>query len=182
MFQTERIRFRAVQETDFETFHAWWSDPELMVHQTGHAVTLRQRETNDAMFRAWCKDAPSAVAFSVERRSDGVLIGECNLWGYTPKDRCGTLAIMLGRTYWDEGYGTEALRLLLAYSFGELNVHRVQLTVNADNARAIRAYEKAGFVAEGCSREAYFRDGRWCDVVHMGVLQREFWGRPQDAP
>jgi RimJ/RimL family protein N-acetyltransferase len=63
---------------------------------------------------------------------------------------------------------------LLNYAFNELNLNRVQLTVNADNPRAVRAYQKAGFQEEGRAREAFFRDGRWQDMLYMAVLRRDF--------
>ncbi len=170
MFTGERVRLRAVTEADFPTFHEWWSDPEVLTHQTIDPITLRSQAENEEFFRGF-KNTSTTVGFAIERLSDSVLIGECKLWGYTPTNRCATLAIILGRAFWNGGYGTEALRLLLEYAFNELNLHRVQLTVNADNARGIRAYEKAGFVREGQARETYFRAGEWRDIVYMGALR-----------
>jgi RimJ/RimL family protein N-acetyltransferase len=46
--------------------------------------------------------------------------------------------------------------------------------VLAYNKRAIRAYEKCGFVIEGREREAAFVDGAWHDDVMMGLLDHEF--------
>jgi RimJ/RimL family protein N-acetyltransferase len=42
------------------------------------------------------------------------------------------------------------------------------------NARALRAYQKCGFVIEGREREAAFVDGTWFDDVMMGILDREY--------
>ena len=85
------------------------------------------------------------------------------------------LGIGIGdRADWSKGYGSEALRLALRYAFTELNLHRVSLTVLEGNARAIRAYEKAGFVLEGQSREYSRYDGQWLGEVFMGIL-REDW-------
>jgi RimJ/RimL family protein N-acetyltransferase len=175
MFQGKRVRLRAVSESDFKTFCEWWSDPEVMTHQTTGPIKLRQPQTDEEMFRTWSKDSDSGIAFSIELLEDNMLIGECNLWGYTSKNQCGTTAIIVGKSFWNQGYGTEALRLLVSYAFNELNLHRVQLTVNGDNARAIRAYEKVGFVVEGRAREFYFRAGKWRDMLYMGALQHDLF-------
>ena len=58
-----------------------------------------------------------------------------------------------------QGYGREALDLLLGYAFHELGLYRVGLTVLDYNTAAIRAYERVGFVREGVQREAVWRAG-----------------------
>lgn len=50
------------------------------------------------------------------------------------------------------------------------------------NARVRRVYEKRGFQVEGRVREAKLRDGRWCDNIIMGILDREFLALDQEAP
>jgi RimJ/RimL family protein N-acetyltransferase len=48
--------------------------------------------------------------------------------------------------------------------------------VLAYNERAIRAYQKCGFVVEGRERETAFVDGKWHDDLMMGLLSTEFQG------
>ncbi|MEC3557614.1 GNAT family protein, partial [Bacillus thuringiensis] len=71
-------------------------------------------------------------------------------------------------------YGSEAMKLLLDYAFLELNLHRVSLRVFSFNHKAIKLYEKIGFVHEGSSRQSLYRNGAWHDIVHMGLLQSEY--------
>lgn len=68
------------------------------------------------------------------------------------------------------GIGTAAAKLMLKYCFEELKLHRVFLRVYADNVQAIRSYEKAGFAREAYLRDDVFVDGRFRDIVLMGVL------------
>ncbi len=83
------------------------------------------------------------------------------------------------REYWGNGYGTDAMRAILHFAFTELNLYRVSLNVFEYNPRAIRSYEKAGFVAEGRQRQVLNRDGRRWDVIYMGILHEE-WERRQE--
>ena len=69
-----------------------------------------------------------------------------------------------------KGYGTAAAKLMIRYCFEELGLHRLFLRVYADNAQAIRSYEKAGFEKEAFLREDVCIDGRFCDIVLMGIL------------
>jgi len=72
------------------------------------------------------------------------------------------------------GVGSEAVGLLLRFAFDDLNLQRVQLHVFADNAAAIRVYEKAGFVREGVLRQAAHIGGKYVDVVLMGILREDY--------
>lgn len=71
------------------------------------------------------------------------------------------------------GVGTAAAKLMLRYCFEEEGLHRIFLRVLAENGRAIRSYEKAGFVREGCFHDHVFLDGEYRDVVFMGALREE---------
>jgi hypothetical protein len=55
-----------------------------------------------------------------------------------------------------------------------LALHRVSLKVVADNVRAVAAYRKCGFVAEGRLRQTFFRDGEWHDDLSMAILAPEW--------
>ena len=71
-----------------------------------------------------------------------------------------------------KGYGTAAAKLMIQYSFAELGLHRLFLRVYADNRQAIRSYEKAGFEKEAYLRDDVCIDGKYRDIVLMGVLNR----------
>ena len=113
-----------------------------------------------------------AVIFGIRRRTSGALIGVCQLVGISQVHRSADLQIRIGDTRArDRGIGTEAVRRLVRFAFADLNLHRVSLHVFAGNARAIRAYEKAGFVREGRLREAAHIDGRYVDLLVMGIVR-----------
>jgi RimJ/RimL family protein N-acetyltransferase len=56
-----------------------------------------------------------------------------------------------------------------------MNLHRISLQVFSFNEKAIRLYKKIGFQQEGKSREGLFREDKWCDIIHMGLLQKEYF-------
>ena len=84
------------------------------------------------------------------------------------------LGIGIGdKTYWGQGYGREAVQLLVDYGFRHHNLHKVWLEVHGRNQRAIRAYRACGFVEEGRLRQHVWSDGAYDDLVIMGVLRPE---------
>ena len=68
------------------------------------------------------------------------------------------------------GIGTAAAKLMLRYCFEEEGLHRIYLRALSDNGRAIRSYEKAGFLREACLRDDVRIDGKYCDIVWMAAL------------
>lgn len=106
---------------------------------------------------------------------DGRAVGDARLHSIREQDSRANLAIgiedptLLGR-----GYGTEAIKLLLGYAFGPMRLNRIGVRVLEYNSRALRAYEKCGFVVEGRERQAARVDDRWYDDIMLGLLAREW--------
>ena len=92
-----------------------------------------------------------------------------------PNDRKAEFGINLGDVaYQNKGFGTEAARLAIRFGFEELNLNRIGLSVFANNTRAIRCYQKAGFVQEGCLRQAFYRSGQFHDEYRFAILRDEW--------
>lgn len=73
-------------------------------------------------------------------------------------------------SYQNQGYGTALVEQFLEIAHKIMCLHRVELRVFADNARAIHVYEKAGFVSEGLLRDAVMKAGKYRDVVIMAHI------------
>jgi aminoglycoside 6'-N-acetyltransferase len=91
-----------------------------------------------------------------------------------PMYRHAGIDIFLTASCHGQGLGTEAIRLLARHLFEERGHHRLTIDPAADNAAAIRAYEKVGFRRVGIMRN-YERgpDGAWHDGLLMDMLREE---------
>jgi RimJ/RimL family protein N-acetyltransferase len=81
--------------------------------------------------------------------------------------------VMLEPRFRGGGLATAATRLLVRHLVFDLDYHRVQLEVYAFNERALRHFERAGFVQEGVRRKAYWRHGEWVDGIDYGILRED---------
>jgi RimJ/RimL family protein N-acetyltransferase len=103
------------------------------------------------------------------------LVGSVRLHSINHADLRANLAIgILDTTLLGQGIGPRAMRLLATHAFAEMGLHRLTTRVLADNARAIAAYEKVGFVQEGRERQSARIGDQWLDDVIMGLLASEF--------
>jgi len=163
-------------QTVAEAFNRWNRDSEywrLLSSDPPRLFTLDK-------VKKWVEDEfhsnkPDIFMFMIRTLEDGKLIGEVDLDGVQWNHGDTYVGISLGeREYWDKGYGTDAMQVILRYAFSELNLHRVTLNVFEYNQRAIRSYEKAGFAIEGRARNYLVREGKRWDMVYMGILGQEW--------
>ncbi|HEX5404599.1 MAG TPA: GNAT family protein [Pseudonocardiaceae bacterium] len=178
----ERVRLRGVREDDLATLAAWEMDAGRMSTQSNWVAPPSEASAKERIAE-WSANQKDEIGFAIETLDDEpALVGHVALWGARPKDKCATLGIGLGREFIGHGYGTDAVRVMVAYAFREMGLHRVQLEVAPFNRAGVRSYEKAGFTVEGRHREAVFHDGRWYDEVLMSILDHEWAAnRPSDG-
>ena len=175
MIDGDRIRLRHVEKEDLPQFVEWLNDPEVSQGLSMHTPLSMAEEENwfDKMLKSPNEERPLCIE---ARQDDGwQLIGNSGFFSIDWRNRNAELGLFIGdKNYWDQGYGTEGVRLLLRHGFSTLNLHRIFLRVFEDNPRAIRAYEKAGFIHEGRQRQAEYHDGQFHDVLFMSVLRPEW--------
>ena len=156
-------------------FRRWYADPEIARLARYQESPMRPEEIE--RFFAARVVGPDALAMAIHERGSDRLIGTCAFSQLDGDNGSALYHITIGeKDAWGQGYGTEATRLMLDHAFGSLSLHRVALFVFEFNERAIRAYERCGFVLEGRSRESIWRDGHWWDELAMSVLESD-WRR-----
>jgi len=163
-----RIRLTPLEEADAPILFEWINDRALVELSSAFGAV------SGADHRQWfdgIRQRPGTHVFAIRRLDDPMLIGTCQLHGVHPIHRSAELQIRIGDArYRGQGLGTEVVRLLVAFGFDELHLHRISLHVFATNLAAQRAYEKAGFVREGLLKDAAFVGGRYVDTVTMAIL------------
>ena len=174
MIVGKEVRLRPIERDDLPRYVEWFNDPEVrhyLLVYLPFSLAQEERWFEKLLGRL---ERQEDVVLAIDT-ADGVHIGSLGLHSINWKDRSAELGIVIGeKAYWDQGYGTDAIRTLLGLAFGEMNLHRIFLRVDADNGRGIRCYEKAGFRQEGISREAVFKEGTYHDQYVMSILRSEF--------
>jgi RimJ/RimL family protein N-acetyltransferase len=136
---------------------------------------LSEKKWKEWLEKGLEKSGSDELFFAIRDLVSDTLIGFIGLFDLYKAHGDALVAIALGeRKSWGNGYGTDAMRVLLRYAFSELNLRRVGLIVFEYNPRAIRSYEKAGFTHEGRVRGAMQRDGKRWDFLYMSLLREEW--------
>lgn len=164
-FEGDLVRLRAVEEDDFARINDLFWDPEVTQFLD---VTWPEPIAGT---REWWERSRSAgiVLFAIETLP-GELVGACELAHRDDRTRSAILGIWIGKPFWNQGFGTDAVRTLARFAFQEMNLQRIRLMVQETNPRGKAAYERVGFKEEGRLRKAAFVGGRNIDLIEMGLL------------
>ncbi|MCL2811526.1 MAG: GNAT family N-acetyltransferase [Clostridia bacterium] len=171
----ERIMLREYRREDLEEMRKWVNDGSV-THYLSHVFLPAQTlPMTESFLERVLSGQNLDYNFVIADRQTGAYIGQVDLFGLNTIDRCAELGIVIGNPQWHgQGIGAEAITLMLDFAFRHANLQRIELWVDADNAAAIRCYEKAGFVHEGCRRKCHFAHGKYVDLNLMGALRDEW--------
>ncbi len=171
----KKVNLRTVRLSDAENFVKWFNDPEVNKFVFVRQMNLKE-EKKFIRERLKGKTKQNQVFFCIDTK-DGVHIGSTSLEIKSQRLKVAGFGIIVGdKNYWNQGYGTEAARLILDYGFTNLKLHRVDLDVYDYNKRALKVYKKLGFKVEGRKRETNLYNGKYYDAIYMGMLSREWNG------
>ena len=168
----ERCYLSPLRIDDAPTYVGWLSDPEIAINLLMAQKILTvpaERDVLEGLSRS------NEVLAIIAREDEDTLIGNCGLHKVNHYDRHAECGIFIGdKRYWNRGYGTEALTLLIDFAFSVLNLRNVLLEVFDYNQRAMKCYEKVGFKEIGRRRKARTIGGSTYDVLYMDIIAEEF--------
>jgi L-phenylalanine/L-methionine N-acetyltransferase len=133
------------------------------------AGTTRLPFAPDEAARVWFAPDPNRHAIVAD--VGGVAVGHLTLHrGEGRRAHAATVALAVHDDHAGRGIGTALMAAACDLADRWLGLTRLALEVYADNAGAVRLYERFGFEREGVLRAASLRDGRLVDSLVMGRL------------
>ncbi|GAB5534208.1 MAG: GNAT family protein [Rubricoccaceae bacterium] len=171
---TPRLRLRHPRLSDADALFSVFSNADALRYWShGPLVNI------DAA-RAYLTDME--VGFQEERsfrwaiaeQETDQLIGTVTLLAWSKDNRRAEIGFVLHPAYHGRGLATEAIRTVLAFGFGPMDLHRVEADVDPANEGSLRLLERIGFQREGLLRQRWFTFGTWKDTVLLGLLAEDF--------
>ncbi|HKG26028.1 MAG TPA: GNAT family N-acetyltransferase [Thermomicrobiales bacterium] len=160
------IRVRGREPADLEALTEIFNCPGVV------AGTLQlPYQSVESRRERWGQQPPGSHSLVAE--VDGRVVGSAGIQ-VQPADRrrhVGSIGMGVHDDFQGRGVGTALLAALLDLAFNWLGLQRIELTVYADNAAAVRLYQKFGFVIEGTARRYALRNGELVDAHHMALFR-----------
>lgn len=166
------VKLSPLTQNDLPLMFEWINNRDLVIFNAPY------QPVHFAKHQSWfdvIQERKDMVIFGIRLIASDTLIGSCQLHSIHPINRSAELQIRLGELdKLEQGYGTQALTLLVQFGFDDLNLQRIYLHVFRTNERAIHVYKKLGFVQEGLLRQSAYVNGEYIDIVVMGLLKAEY--------
>jgi RimJ/RimL family protein N-acetyltransferase len=159
----DRLRQPIDPEEEDNYGSTWRRDWDGRRYHTREYLTAENSEDKEA--------GPGTYSWAVEYQ--GRCVGHAALRVNTDQHRAVYSVGLFEAAVRGQGLGRQITKLILAWAFDVLGVHRVELEALASNHRAIACYLACGFRKEGVRREAELYPDGWKDFISMGVLASE---------
>ena len=171
MITGEKIILKGLTKDSASLVYEWVNREELR-NLTGTLYPISEFEHEE-----WIKKVALATdkkLFLICDKETEKPIGTVGLKNFNNTINKAELFISIGEpSYLSGGYGTDAVKTLVEYCFATLNLHKISLRVYESNERAIKCYEKVGFIKEVTLRDEHFVDGKYENVIVMGMLSQQ---------
>lgn len=99
-------------------------------------------------------------------------MGVFSLYYIHPKHKRCETGYWLFPEYWGKGYAYEALKAIIQYAFGSLEIHRIAAEVESGNTGSRVLLEKLGFSREAVLRDFEQKNGNYIDLEIWAILNR----------
>lgn len=138
-----RMYLRPLLENDAsEQYCSWINNKEVNKYLESKEITME--ELKDYIGKKY--DDPNCLFLGIYLKNNEIHIGNIKLDPIDFKKKIATLGILIGEIdSWNKGLATEALIIIIDYSFKVLKLKEINLGVHKENIGAIKAYKKSGF-------------------------------------
>jgi len=167
------ITLREISREDLPTINGWRRDP-VVADGVGAPRRFIGLDVDVRWYEDYLTRRGTEVRCAVCLADSAELVGMVSLTRIDYVHSHAEFNAVVGvRDRQNRGVGTAATRALVRHGFFDLNLHRIYVQILRENGSSIRMCEKAGFRQEGVIREGAYKNGRYHDLVLMGVLRSE---------
>ena len=161
---------------DAEFIFQWRNDKETTVYMGRKFRTQRTMEqVKDSLQNVISSDSKDSIYYAIAKKGTREYLGGIDLTSIDPIDKTCILSIVIGKNEnRNKGIASEAISLILDIAFNKLHLHKVELNVFEKNIAAIKCYKKNGFMIEGNKREHMLINGKYENLIQMGILETEY--------
>ena len=179
MVSGEKVRIRALERTDIDNFMEWVNNRDITKYLLAFTVPV-SRAFEEKWLEKMIYPSDTDKAFAIETL-DGRYLGNIGLHAIDALNRHAELGIVIGKPdFLSQGYGRDAINVLLRMAFHNLNLEKVYLRVFSGNTRGIRCYEQCGFETVGRLKRHRYVEGEWHDEVIMEIFKAQ-WNEKHEA-
>lgn len=171
--ETSRTFLKEITGADIQNIYTGLSNPEVTRYYAVHFPTLEA--TREQMhWYADLKTNGTGIWWNIISKETGEFVGAGGFNDLDRENRKAEIGLWLLPESWGKGLMGEIMPCLFKIGFQDLNLHRIEGFVDADNVKCRKALEKINFTHEGTMRQCEYKDGVYLDVAVYSILKEEF--------
>jgi len=175
MINGDRVLLRDVNENDWYEVHQYASKAIVCKYQPWGPNTITESQTFVKEAVVDLKKSPrKRFVFAIIVKQTEKLIGVIELNIRDENNRISEVGYIIHPAYWGQGFATEAAKLMINYSFTQLNMHRIYATCDPRNIGSSKVLEKIGMTLEGRMRQDLLLKDGWRDSLLYSILEHEW--------
>ena len=162
----ERITLREIRKSDLSCCVEWLRDPEVTRFLSNSVKNIS--EEDELQWFKTVRSSRNDIVFSIISLAENRHIGNCGLHKINWLDKTCEMGIFIGdRNFWNRGFGTSAIKLLLDFAVNAIGIENIRLQVYEYNLRAKKVYEKCGFTVTETLENHHLFDNKYWDTFVM---------------
>jgi RimJ/RimL family protein N-acetyltransferase len=178
--ESERLYFRPLDFNDLNGNYVNWLNDEDVSKGNSHRIMPYTLDLAKSYIENAYVSTDKLILAIVLKEND-IHIGNISLQSINYLHQNAEFAILLGeKKYWGKGYSKEASYLLVKFGFQTLNLNRIFCGTFSENMPMIKLAEYLGMKKEGLRRNAFYKNGKFIDIVEFGLLKQEFFAKFQN--
>jgi len=167
----EKCYLSPIDLDDLPKYMEWLNSEELFKYLLVGTSVISTETEKEALIRL-----SKEHVYGIIEKEKNQLIGNVGLVSINHIHKSAELGIFIENKYYqNNGYGTEALRLLVDYAFRILGIENIMLRVFDYNERAKKSYEKVGFKKIGVRRHSHYYNNERHNEIYMDIVKEDFY-------
>ena len=172
--QYRNIRLRELEEKDCDYILEWMNDREITGNLKLSDLHIQRKDILNFIENS-INDS-SNMHFAIVSEDDEYL-GTISLKNINKKDENAEYAIVLRKTAIGMNIARHATDLVLNKAFSELKLSKIYLTVTSGNTRAVKFYQKYGFIQEGYFKSHIKINNQFHDLMWFAIQKNSFMNK-----
>ncbi|MBN8703987.1 MAG: GNAT family N-acetyltransferase [Bacteroidetes bacterium] len=173
LLKGEKIELRALEPTDLSLLYTWENNTDIW--QVSNTSTPYSKYILEQYILNSHNDiyTTKQLRLIIQETVNGNVVGCIDLFDFDPAHlRAGIGILIANKQDRKNGYATEALDLLIKYSFSVLNLQQLYCNITVDNTASCTLFKKMGFELVGTKKQWIRTENNWLDEQLYQLIKR----------
>lgn len=172
--ETERVIIRPITLADKNEIFEYRSDAETNKYQGWVPKTIDDVEIFIGKISKQINEPGTWFQLVIIEKKTQKIVGDLGIHFFDNPNKQVEIGCTLNKDFQDKGYATESIKAVIDYLFKKLNKHRIIASIDPDNKKSIRFFERVGFRKEAHFVESLLMNGKWVDDLIYALIEKDW--------